>query len=96
MRIDVKFSQTNQKLNAQFNKINERLDVRFGEVKIVTVIPEKDQYEGDYIVTPKISAQTIPTKKKYLIDDMTVKAIPYFNVSNTTGGSTVYIGSTLD
>ena len=52
-----------------------------------------EEYEGAYEVTPKVEAQTMPTKYKLLTDDMTVKAIPFFNVSNTSGGSTVFIGN---
>jgi hypothetical protein len=52
-----------------------------------------EKYQGDYEVTPKVEAQTLPTKDKVLIDDMTIKAIPFYNVSNTSGGNTVYIGS---
>lgn len=50
-------------------------------------------YEGEYIVTPKVTAQTLPTAEKLMEDDVTVKSIPYFDVSNTVGGSTVYIGT---
>ena len=35
----------------------------------------------------------MPTKGKVLIDDMNIKAIPFYNVSNTSGGNTVFIGS---
>ena len=52
-----------------------------------------EEYQGAYEVTPKVEAQTMPTKHKVLKDDITVKSIPYFNVSNTSGGSTVYIGN---
>lgn len=52
-----------------------------------------EEYKGAYEVTPKVEAQTLPTKDKMLIDDMTIKAIPIFKVSNTTGGNTVFIGN---
>lgn len=52
-----------------------------------------EKYQGDYVVTPKVNAQTMPTKDKLLIEDMTIKAIPIFKVSNTTGGNTVFIGN---
>lgn len=51
------------------------------------------EYEGSYNITPKVEAQTVPTKYKVLVDDMTVKAIPFFSVSNTSGGNTVFIGN---
>ena len=52
-----------------------------------------ETYEGAYEVTPKVSGQVLPTMSKYMKKDVTVNAIPYFNVGNTSGGSTVYIGS---
>ena len=52
-------------------------------------------YEGEYTVIPKVTEQTLPTAETYLEDDVTVKSIPYYNVSNTAGGSSVYIGSEL-
>lgn len=54
---------------------------------------EHDIYEGDYIVTPKVAQQTLPTAQKLMEADVLVKAIPFFNTSNTSGGSTVYIGN---
>ena len=52
-----------------------------------------EEYEGDYIVTPKVESQTMPTKNKLLTEDVTIKSIPFYNVSNTSGGSTVFIGN---
>lgn len=51
-------------------------------------------YQGAYTVTPKDEAQTLPTKNTAMADDVTVKEIPYYEVSNQTG-STVYIGKEL-
>lgn len=50
-------------------------------------------YNGSYEVIPKTSEQTLKTKDKHMTDDLKIKSIPIFNVSNETGGSTVYIGS---
>lgn len=50
-----------------------------------------EEYQGAYEVTPKVEAQTMPTKNKVLIDDMTVNAIPIYKVTNSSGGTTVYI-----
>ena len=52
-----------------------------------------DQYEGPYDVTPKVTAQTLPTAKKFMQEDVSVRAIPYFDVSNPAGGNTIYIAS---
>lgn len=50
-------------------------------------------YKDSYEVTPKTTEQVLQTKDKHLTDDVTIKSIPYFDVSNTAGGSTVYIGN---
>lgn len=55
-----------------------------------------EKYEGDYDVTPKVDRQTLKTKHKYMIDDVRILAIPYFEVGNTTGGNTVYIAEKIE
>jgi len=50
-------------------------------------------YNGDYEVLPMVEAQMLHTKDKHMTDDVIIKAIPYFNVGNNAGGTTVYIGS---
>ena len=52
-----------------------------------------EPYEGPYDVTPKVTAQTLPTAKKLMREDVSVRAIPYFDVSNPAGGNTVYIAN---
>ena len=52
-----------------------------------------EPYEGPYDVTPKVTAQTLPTAKKLMRDDVSVRAIPYFDVSNPAGGNTIYIAN---
>lgn len=49
-------------------------------------------YEGEYDVTPKVTEQTLATAHKLLEKDVHIKKIPYFKVSNTSGGNTVFIG----
>lgn len=49
-------------------------------------------YQGNYIVTPKINNQVLPTKNKALSDNITILEIPFYKTSNETG-QTVYIGS---
>ena len=58
-------------------------------VSIVGGIP----YTGDYEVTPKVYAPVIlPTKYKTLADDITVRKIPQYEVSNASGGNTLIMG----
>ena len=52
-------------------------------------------YDGDYAITPDVDGQTVGTAGKMMRDDLTVEAIPYFDVSNVSGGSTVYIGGSI-
>lgn len=39
--------------------------------------------------------QSLPTAKKYLAEDVRIKEIPFFEVSNLEGGYTVFIGKEL-
>ena len=55
-----------------------------------------EEFEGDYEVTPKVEAQTLQTRNKLMKADVSIKEIPFFDVSNTSGGSTVYIGTLPD
>lgn len=94
MNIKVTFSEPiDAELPVVFSETGESIAADFGEIQSVNIGAEV--YEGDYVVTPKVDGQTIPTKGKVLIKDMTVKAIPYFDVSNTSGGSTVYIAKEI-
>lgn len=64
--------------------------VRFGETQTVSIGDEI--FNGEYTVTPKVEAQTMPTKQKVMTDDVTVLAIPYAEVTNVSNGKTVTIG----
>lgn len=48
-------------------------------------------YDGAYCVTPTVDGQTLETAQKYMDADVKVNKIPYYDVGNTSGGSTVYI-----
>ncbi len=61
-----------------------------------TVCAQIDKFDGDYTVTPAVDAQTLETKQKLMTDNVTIKEIPIYDTSNLSGGTTVYIGSTLD
>ncbi len=52
------------------------------------------KYEGDYEVTPSMKNDiTLETAKKLMADNVTVKKIPRYDVSNEAGGTTVYIAT---
>ena len=61
-------------------------------VGFVSVPKGYSYYAGSYEVTPKIKRQTLATEDKVMAKDLTVKEIPYYEVSNTHGGTTVIIG----
>ena len=65
------------------------------QVDAVTRIPAGDVtvYDGPYEAIPKVEAQTLPTAKKLMREDVSVRAIPYFDVSNPAGGNTIYIAN---
>lgn len=82
------------RFEAEFNVSNQRFTPSFDKVQTVTKLVG-DLYEGDYSVIPRATEQTLPTKEKLMLDDVSVKAIPTFEVSNATGGTTFYI-ATMD
>lgn len=50
-------------------------------------------YEGAYDVTPRVNEPVVlHTKAKRMNDDVTVKKIPQYEVSNAAGGKTLTIG----
>lgn len=59
-------------------------------IKVVTITG--DIYEGPYEVTPTLETQMLATRNKTMSDDVTVFEIPYAEVGNTAGGTTVTIG----
>lgn len=71
---------------------DDDLGADFGEV---IEVPASDVpvYEGEYSVKPKVEEQALPTAGKMMRDDMKILSIPFFSVSNSTGGNTVYIGT---
>ncbi|MBQ9785072.1 MAG: hypothetical protein IJW29_06195 [Clostridia bacterium] len=76
--------------------VTELLRARIATDGVTVVMQDVPTYAGAYSVTPRVDSQSIPTAKTFMAEDMTVKAIPYYDVSNTSGGSTVYIGSEVE
>lgn len=65
-----------------------------GSAHINTVVsPDLPIYAGTYEVTPDTKEQTLPTANKVMREDLTIKKIPYAEVSNSSGGTTVTIGN---
>lgn len=62
----------------------------------VAVWQDLPKYGGTYTVTPEVGAgQTLETAGKYLTNDVTVKAIPDYEVTNEAGGNTFIIGKEI-
>lgn len=51
-----------------------------------------ERFDGSYTVVPAVAAKSLQTKDRLMSDDVTVTAIPYYEVSNPQGGSTIVIG----
>ena len=63
-------------------------------VSVVLGVPgQVPAYTGPYTVTPAVVEQMLETTDKRMTDDVTIHAIPFFEVSNPQGGNTIYIGS---
>lgn len=103
MLFQVGFNQTQQKFPIEFRNLSSfpiqfrsthtGFSVRFDSIQTASIRENVEYYEGDYDVTPAVNSQTLDTAKKFMGDDVTVNPIPFFDVSNTAGGTTVYIGN---
>ncbi len=58
----------------------------------VSMNVEYDQYTGPYEVTPAVEAQTLNTTNRVMTQDVNIKEIPYYSVSNSAHGETIIIG----
>lgn len=68
-------------------------DVVFGKIQLSGNL---SIYNGDYTVTPSVEEQTLKTANKKMLEDVTVKKIPFYETSNLSGGNTVYIGNEVE
>lgn len=92
MRIKVLFNE--DKKIIKLNEDEKRLGLNFDNFQQIT-LSKVERYNGAYIVVPKTNSQILKTNQKLMNDDVTVKEIPYFEVSNDNGGVTVYIGKEI-
>lgn len=72
-------------------RIAEAASVRV-DVTGTAVVGAPENYLGPYDITPLFSVQTLPTAKRLMQQDVTVKKIPQYEVSNDYGGYTLIIG----
>ena len=91
MIFDAKFEEQEQSFDVSFKEAQPNFKAGFEEKIVIEVISEHETYDGNYSVTPTLEAQTLPTKEKVMSDDLVVEAVPVYEVSNNSGGITVYI-----
>ena len=89
MRLHVNFNEVDSQLAVSFIQTECTFNTDFGEVFFIKT---DDVYEGDYNVIPRVYEQTLPTKDKLMLNDVTVEIIPLSKVINLSNGYTVTIG----
>lgn len=57
-----------------------------------TTVVGAPEYSGPYDITPLFSAQVLPTAKRLMQQDLTIKKIPQYEVTNDSNGYTLIIG----
>ena len=91
---DLEFDLDDMSFNPEFDLDDMSFEPEFN----VAVNTQGDvvSYTGDYIVDPDFATQTLKTKEKYMLDDVTVNPIEVARVSNSAGGRTIYIGGEIN
>lgn len=95
MKLDITFQELDKKLDVDFHIGNEQIKVVFEHFQVVSDHTGVEYYKGDYTVTPKVEKQELATRQKFLTENVKIKEIPFFEVSNIEGGQTVFIGKEL-
>lgn len=85
----MRFEEKSQSFKTLFEKSECGFVTYLGEVVNTGHFP---LYEGDYEVTPKVVQQTLETASRSMESDVTIQAIPYYEVDNVFQGQTVIIG----
>lgn len=92
MKIKVTFTDELKYFYSGFSEdYEETFSPQFNEIT-TRYVGELEEYSGPYNVTPSLEHQTLYTEQKALMDNIKVFAIPYAEVSNTSGGITATIG----
>lgn len=83
LSMDATLSPIDQQLNADLHIVNM--------IEIEDYIREHS-YEGSYAVESSFSDTVLPTKHKFLSEDIKIDRIAQSETSNPSGGYTLYIG----
>ena len=86
----VQFKPETMSAKVEFDS-GSKMDVGFGQAQPVPEYVGGTIYDGEYEITPRVTAQTMSTRDKVMLDDVTIQAIPVYETSNNSGGTTVYI-----
>lgn len=93
MRLRVDFSQESTALGVRFAD-KSTFSCGFGQ--LTEIGTDRQHYAGAYDVVPGREESVLETKDMVMDDDVTVHPIPFYQVSNLSGGKTVYIGGPGD
>lgn len=77
---------TERRISAHCRAASVRVDVTG------TTVVGAPEYSGPYDITPLFSAQVLPTAKRLMQQDLTIKKIPQYEVANDSSGYTLIIG----
>ena len=80
------------RVDFEFKVLKTEIDLNFGVIQTIT---DADPYEGEYEVVPKVERQILETEQKLMTEDLLIHGIPFYEVSNDAGGTTVYIGKEI-
>lgn len=80
----------------EFNESEQFFDAGFKEIIEKTKIVEvpREEYSGDYVVTPKNKVQVLETKGLAMKDDVTINAVEIADTGNIYEGSYEIVPST--
>lgn len=93
MKLRVDFKEQDSVIPVNFDQKDTTIKADFGEVFKVGNSDDLLVYDGAYTVTPAVTEQALKTAQKKMVADVTIKKIPYFEVSNNSGGTTATIGN---
>lgn len=94
--LDLKINEVEQNIPLQIIEDDGTIKLKIDEVYRMTDVEGLSIYDRAYEVTPKVECQSLETNQKFMTDDVTINAIPIYEVSNNAGGQTVYIGKELE
>ena len=90
--VDCTVAESQQQFDCVVTELTQTVSVGIDTAIVTTGTPP---YVGDYIVIPQTNEQILPTNGYRMTDDVTVRSVPYYEVSNQSG-LTVYIAQDIN